>query len=92
MSSQRPVFNEMNTNMFQTIIVDGATTGADITVTGITPADPIILCLEFAQTSNDPTLRTAVCSENGKVRTTVATDNDKLLLLWLDVSAAGNAW
>jgi hypothetical protein len=86
-STDRPTFNGFNSNMIKFLVVSGATTGADITVTGIAPADPILLCLEFAQTSNDPTIKTATCTAAEKVRTSADTTNDTLLLMWLDVSA-----
>lgn len=86
-STDRPVLNGLNLNALNYMLVPGATSGGEITVTGITVEDPIIFCLEFAETTSIPTARTATYSSAGKVSTSVDTDGDLLWIFWYDVSA-----
>jgi len=69
-------------------LVNGAGASTNIAITNIATEDTLLLVLEFAQTSNDPTDRTSASSitSAGNIQCTTATDNDKLLVVWNDNS------
>ncbi len=70
-------------------VVSGAGANTNIAVSGITTEDELVFVLELSQTDNNPTDRTSTTSitSDGYVQCTTATDNDKLLILWNDLSA-----
>lgn len=65
-------------------LVDGADADTNIAVTGIKEGDDLLMVLEFATSTNDPTDRSATCSitSDGNIQCTVATTSDKLFVCW----------
>jgi hypothetical protein len=65
-------------------LVDGANADTNIAVTGIKESDSLLFCLEFATSTNDPTDRTSTTSitSDGNIQCSVATNSDKLLVVW----------
>lgn len=88
-----PTFNGFNTDMFQAAVVDGTTAATSIAVTGLATDDVLLLVLHqdsgglFSGVLTDETSITAA----GVIETsTTDTSNDKLLVVWLDVSQTEN--
>lgn len=68
--------------------VAGASANTNMAVTGIVTTDVLISVIEIATTNGIPTDRTATTSitSDGNIQCTVATDSDKLIVLYLDTS------
>lgn len=70
--------------LFGFALVTGGSADTDLTCAGIKKEDTVVMALELAATSNDPTDRTSVASlvTDGKIQFSVATTGDKILVLW----------
>lgn len=69
--------------------VAGASANTNMAITGIATEDKLISVIEIATTTGIPTDRTSTSSitSAGNIQCTADTSSDKLIVLWLDVSA-----
>ncbi len=86
-----PTFTAFNSAMFKAEVIDGATAETNLPVAGIGPDDLLLMVIHqdvdgalLADLSNE----TAITSAGNLQTTTTSTFGDKLLVVWLDVSAA----
>lgn len=69
-------------------LVTGATADTNIAIAGILTTDELLMVLEFATSTNDPTDQTANASitSDGNIQVTTATASDSLMVLWASSS------
>ncbi|MCC7494869.1 MAG: hypothetical protein IT204_21140 [Fimbriimonadaceae bacterium] len=84
-----PTFNGLNTAMFQVTVIDGAAAATALTVSGIAPADVLLMVLHQDSTGlllADLTNEASITAVDTVQLSSTATTGDKLVVAWLDLS------
>lgn len=70
--------------LLDSFLVTGGSANTDLTCTGIKVGDDIVMAIELATSTNNPTDRKSVASivTDGNIQFSVATTSDKIMVIW----------